>query len=561
MANALFAITLVCLAVTLLSISSNLRLGTDMIRRTTRERSATHPAPDIGFLKGVEAHSVTWGQSAVDALISFSKSRMTVAELYQLLDPFCEQITAAETQLLLQGASASPNFETLDAASDDEAKNSANQNLEVVYANQSDFWEQSKRIPNMQIVKLQTSRSNFLRMSSGGYLFEAHSDNCAYHKLLKGSGRKWPRYCTELLDYRLIRERDVALELKDVRGQPITLSSKPGSATIAESYRDLGPMQTLANSTDTDDVTLSYIQVVKDVYIFTEGGFFTGNHRVNIVNCVKFGTKREKRKSYNRVFTIAIGCFSNYYHASIDALQRISLYVPFLVRNEDIKLHIPVYRKHCKEVLKSFGLSEGRIVTGTIFAKIGFIPAGSQCCAASFAPVRALSVLNRQPFEGQQLIHSSNTIVLIKRLVKKKRWLANYGEILKILKEEAEPYRLNVVEFKDNPAPSLEQTRELFNSAVMVVGPHGAGLANIIYSNPGTCVVEVMCNKGRLPGKIQFPACFLRLAQMLSQIYHVQLPKHGEKEDGLNATADDLRPFVRSCLKFRLRSGAGNDLI
>eukprot|EP01068_Selenidium_serpulae_P001714 Selendium_serpulae@DN1851_c0_g1_i4.p1 len=58
-----------------------------------------------------------------------------------------------------------------------------------------------------------------------------------YNNLLQALPGQWPMDCTELSDYRLIRERGVGFELKDFGGQPITLSSKPGSATIAESYR------------------------------------------------------------------------------------------------------------------------------------------------------------------------------------------------------------------------------------------------------------------------------------------------------------------------------------
>eukprot|EP01068_Selenidium_serpulae_P001712 Selendium_serpulae@DN1851_c0_g1_i2.p1 len=133
MANALFAFTLVCLPLALLSVLTDViessasdvieSSASDVIENRARlipgARNVTNPVGAIGALKRVKAHSVNSGQSAVDALISFSNSRMTVAELYQLLDPFSEQITAAETQLLLQGASTSPNFKTLDAVSDD----------------------------------------------------------------------------------------------------------------------------------------------------------------------------------------------------------------------------------------------------------------------------------------------------------------------------------------------------------------------------------------------------------------------------------------------------------
>jgi capsular polysaccharide biosynthesis protein len=66
----------------------------------------------------------------------------------------------------------------------------------------------------------------------------------------------------------------------------------------------------------------------------------------------------------------------------------------------------------------------------------------------------------------------------------------------------------------DNPAPSLHDTMKMFNDAVMVVGPHGAGLSNILFSETGTFIVEGVCNLPHLN------LCFQRLAHVLGHRWH-----------------------------------------
>ena len=50
----------------------------------------------------------------------------------------------------------------------------------------------------------------------------------------------------------------------------------------------------------------------------------------------------------------------------------------------------------------------------------------------------------------------------------------------------AQEYGLKFVIFSDADGYwSIEDTVRLFDRALMVVGPHGAGLSNLIYSRPG----------------------------------------------------------------------------
>jgi len=54
----------------------------------------------------------------------------------------------------------------------------------------------------------------------------------------------------------------------------------------------------------------------------------------------------------------------------------------------------------------------------------------------------------------------------------------------------------------------------LFHSAVVVVAPHGAGLSNVLFSRPGTFVVEGVCNVPHVN------LCFQRLTHVLGHHWH-----------------------------------------
>ena len=78
----------------------------------------------------------------------------------------------------------------------------------------------------------------------------------------------------------------------------------------------------------------------------------------------------------------------------------------------------------------------------------------------------------------------------------------------------------------------------LFNSAVIVVGPHGAGLSNILFSEPGTFVIEGVCN---LP---HVNLCFQRLAHVLGHRYH-GVTSRGGCEGVVDVLATDIEAAVR----------------
>ena len=65
----------------------------------------------------------------------------------------------------------------------------------------------------------------------------------------------------------------------------------------------------------------------------------------------------------------------------------------------------------------------------------------------------------------------------------------------------------------------------LFHSAVVVVAPHGAGLSNVLFSRPGTFVVEGVCNVPHVN------LCFQRLTHVLGHHWHGVTSRGGYERD------------------------------
>ena len=140
--------------------------------------------------------------------------------------------------------------------------------------------------------------------------------------------------------------------------------------------------------------------------------------------------------------------------------------------------------------------------------------------------------------KGLQKEYDLDTIVLIKR--SRIRWFGKHNLILHMLKAIAKIFHLKVEVFGDRPPPSLQETRRLFNRAVMVVGPHGAGFANIIFSQPGLCVVEGLCYDHLM----RINQCYKDLAQSLGHIYHGVTPV----KQCMHTTPEELAPYIKLCL-------------
>jgi len=91
-------------------------------------------------------------------------------------------------------------------------------------------------------------------------------------------------------------------------------------------------------------------------------------------------------------------------------------------------------------------------------------------------------------------------------------------EIERVLQKVAQDFNLTYHLFIDDPTPSLNETMRIFHSAVLIVGAHGAGLSNILFSQPSTYVLEAV-------NKPATNLCFARTAHILGHRWHGLLHK------------------------------------
>ena len=167
------------------------------------------------------------------------------------------------------------------------------------------------------------------------------------------------------------------------------------------------------------------------------------------------------------------------------------------------------------EMLKFLGITEHRIIRGIILAGTAYVPQGSPCGGAQMPSVQIFSHQLQTRINKQFVLGKRNRVILIKR--SKKRQFIDMENIEEIVSNTAEAYGLVYTLFSDDPVPSLNSTMRMFAEAVMVVAPHGAGLANLVFCQPKTVVVEVVCDN----------LCFLVLAHNLGHHYHAIPAVHG----------------------------------
>ena len=190
-----------------------------------------------------------------------------------------------------------------------------------------------------------------------------------------------------------------------------------------------------------------------------------------------------------QVFTISLSWGNAFYHALIEDFSRLIPFLSFLKRNKQVKVHVYRPNSFMTSLLEMVGIPRERLISGVAEARVLYQPAGSRCGFGTFFPLQALSMISTKDFALAAL--PRDTVVLIKR--SKLRWFDYHDDILQMLKNITTKYLTNVVVYDDKALPSLQDTIALFYRTFMIVAPHGAGLSNMVYSRPGTFILEGLC--------------------------------------------------------------------
>lgn len=246
---------------------------------------------------------------------------------------------------------------------------------------------------------------------------------------------------------------------------------------------------------------------------------------------------------FSEVFVISQYWGKEVFHRMVEDIPRISVFLEFLRRNSHIVIHSPTDQGTFVELLELLGISKFRLVTGMIRAKIVYLPRATRCGYSNALEIQLLSTLYRNYIKTNLRNTPRDKIVLIRR--SHSRRFTEQQRIEEVVRSVANSYGLRYSLFSDNPTPSLNETMVLFQSAVMVVAPHGAGLSNVIFSEPGTVVIEGVCNPPHAN------LCYLTMTFILGHRWH-GIPSRKGCERVVDVSASVINETIAQYLDSRV---------
>ena len=298
--------------------------------------------------------------------------------------------------------------------------------------------------------------------------------------------------------------------------------SEPGS-TFAKYFHDYFPEY------------IYYIHALYDGVVSIDGYVFTGSITVIDVPC-KYGKVNKhpvppenytSSPLYKEIFVISQYWGKGHFHKQAEDLPRIAPYIEFLKKNEQIKIQAAESAPDSVtgKTLQLMGIDPTRLVQGVVRAKIVYLPQVTDCLYSNPHLVQLASLVYRQYVDNNTPSTEINYMVMIRRNFKRK--MVDYEGKERLTEILAKEFNLKFEVYSDDSLPPFDEQVKLFRRAAVIIGSHGAGLANMIYSEPGAVVIE------GFPSPPYMVLCFSRLALVLGHHYHA-IPSLGEWEHIIN---------------------------
>ncbi len=426
--------------------------------------------------------------------------------------------------------------------------------LKVIYAGQSNYLRSMSQYNFIKTLLLEVPYSKLLTISRQVYGYG--SNDCEFIKL-HSTGRKYPTqdsvplYSVECQEMGSMKP--ITKQLPSKVFSAINVLKKPIHDFMSKSHQIM---------------TVAYIHIVRNAIVNRHGDIFVKNLKIVPIRCQPNLISRRLPSRYlsqipifDEVFTIAQFWGEGYYHALAEELTRMAPYLDFLRQHPEIKIHVVSIPKFIPDFLKRLDLNPARLVKGPVRARILYAPNGMDCGNPNTFSLQLLSSVlknssasngqaERQEFGDVKIKHRKHSnqerkknIILIKRQTKRK--FNHHKEIYTMLARTAIKNQLKLQVFADDKIPELNETIQLFGNAEIIVAPHGAGLTNMLFSQPGTMIIEALCfntgivasrKKKSLPfslkrtflplkktgkqSKVDFNLCYRNIAHILGHQYY-----------------------------------------
>jgi len=412
--------------------------------------------------------------------------------------------------------------------------------LKVVWGNTDDFLErvsEQARVKTVLLPWLDHSRSSWSSLNDRSnvlvneyYAWSATPPLCAWIQTPSFTKARWDavydRECNEEMS---LAVRPQSLEFMYFYAKPININHYwPNFGTVYPAYFYTRPPP-----------YVFYMFLLQDVVVNTVGDVVSGDLKLVPYTCSHdylptVPAEYPERPVYRELFVMTQFWGTSFFHKIIEVMPRVAPYVDFLRDNPAVQIHAPEDRSQVSEMLRMLGIDPVRVVTGITRAKLVYLPQGTPCGFPDARSIQLLSKLLRDHVRSKHRPRR-NRLIYVRR--SGLRRFAVESPIEFVLRAVAERRQLNFTVFGDHPTPPLSTAAELFNDAVAVVGPHGAGLSNVVFCEPGTAVIEGVCNEPHVN------MCYQMTAHMLGLRYHA-IPSRGGCERVVDITASDVETAV-----------------
>ena len=195
----------------------------------------------------------------------------------------------------------------------------------------------------------------------------------------------------------------------------------------------------------------------------------------------------EAHRAHHRIegtsFLLGIGTFENYFNWTLRYASRVALYQ---TQSQARQLLVPPLTKaYIADTLEFLGVPqhECRMLNGPVICERLVLVSPMALGRYELSPLMTRTLRDHPRITA--LWRQGKRPLYIPRRNVSMRSVVNEEEV------EAALAARGFLVF-DNAAHTIHQQARVFRNASMVVAPHGAGLSNIVYCDPGTPVIEIV---------------------------------------------------------------------
>ena len=335
--------------------------------------------------------------------------------------------------------------------------------------------------------------------------------------------------------YRRTCNRNISETARRRPLRPLYLNVRPNNSSYTEQFYTSAPPYVFHMHIHRNAVVTKLGDVItSDTKLVLDGCIYDGKRTLPL------GGKLSQISCYDEVYVITQYWGNGVFHRMVETVPRLVYCLEFLKTHKEIRILAPQVGGRMAELLEIIGLDKSRLVSGVIRANIVYQPRSTGCGRANVHESQMLSLLYRDYIKQTFHPRYRNRLILIRR--SRSRKFSEQTEIEVVLQRAARDHNLTYTLFRDNPTPSLNDTMVMFYSAVIIVAPVGGGESNMLFSQPGTYVVEGVCN---IP---HVNLCFQWLAHILGHHWHGVTARSG-CSSYVNVSARRLEDAVRSYLR------------